>query len=80
MASNVEKLLKELEQGTQEAEKLSQEIHESEVPAAGNPEALIKDVAANLAEMSKVTGTPTQSARHFEDQIKLRQKLSEAGE
>ena len=79
-APDIDKLVSDLERRADEAEELSKEIHATQVTTVGNPDALIKAVAANLAETGKAIGLPSQDASQFEEQIKLHQRASETGE
>lgn len=71
---DLDKLVKELEAGSNEAAKLAREIHEAPTPRSSGDK-LIREVAEDLSEVRKVTGLPPKSARQFEEQIRMQPEL-----
>jgi uncharacterized membrane protein len=75
-AKEIERLLAQVEKRENEAEKLSREVEEAPVPAPAASEQLIRNVAESLATMREVSGLPSKSAGHFEEQIRLKQQAT----
>jgi hypothetical protein len=73
---DTEELLARVEERENEAEKLSKTVEEAQAPAPAASEQLIRNVAESLATIREVSGLPGKSARHFEEQIRLKQQAT----
>ncbi|HEX6454888.1 MAG TPA: hypothetical protein VF009_00030 [Solirubrobacterales bacterium] len=73
---DVKELLQGLEERARETQQRAKELREAPTPKPGESEQLIKSVAENLAAIREEAGLPTKSVSHYEEQIRLKQKLA----
>ncbi|MGN6258009.1 MAG: hypothetical protein ACTHN3_09725 [Solirubrobacterales bacterium] len=71
---DIDELIKGFERRADEAKDRAREIQATEVPPAGDPDALIQGVAENLSKMLEAAGLPSQEPAEVEAQIRRRQR------